>query len=79
MAECNTATYSTTKDGYLKSVNRAWRWYGMFDYNMQFGIVKCNKNGECYMNTSTDRNMDKESNYKVLMTNYKEYAVVYNC
>ena len=31
------------------------------------------------MNTSQDSNMDKDANYKVLLTNYVDYAVVYNC
>ena len=79
MADCTVATYTLLSDGLIWVKNRSYVWWLGFTYKEIEGKGKEQSPGRIYVNFSKDPNMDKPGNYKVLMTDYTGYSVVYNC
>ena len=79
MADCTTATYTALSDGLIEVKNRAWYWWTFFNYYQVEGKAKVRSPGNLYVNFGDTSDMDKDPNYKVLMTDYIGYTVVYSC
>ena len=81
--ECVTATYTVKADGKIDVKNRSWFWWWFFSYYTAPGIADCKSQGqaaECEVRFFENSQYKyTEPNYKVISTDYSNYAMVYSC